>query len=1631
MTNPLIAPVKDSTTALSGIPLLEDAETLKQGIESKNWASVAIGAVGTALDVLTAVMDPFGAILAAGVGWLMEHVGPLKEALNALTGNADEIKSQSETWTNVAKELEGVSTELKELIKKDLESWQGEAADAYRKRAEDTSALIASAQKGSEGAASGVKTAGEVVAAVRTLVRDTIADLVGHLISWALQVVFTLGIGMAWVVPQVVTAVAKTASTIAKVTAKLVKALKALVPLLKKAGTLFEDAAKSLKNLKSGKGGATHTPKDINVKSDKPKGGSKDNESTSASGDHSGGGNGGNTHTSGDHNNAPKDPKNENQSPGGGADRGGEHGGTGERGGSNSEKRPDENKTDPKNKNDETKSEDKEGCGDPVDVVSGEVMMTVADLLLPGVPEQALERTHLSSYRTGRWFGPTWTSTVDQRLELGGDEIRYYSADGMVLTYPRTAGTDAVFPVAGPRLPLTRDGETYVLEDAPNRRTTEFAPVAGERAGVLPVVAIDVERGPRITVEHGPDGAPSVVRHSDGPVVRLTATATRITGIEVVDPDGGPAVKVASFGYNPQGHLARVVNSSGLPETYDYDLEGRIVGWQDRTGTWYRYGYDRTGRCVRTAGPRGFFSGSFVYDLERRITTYTDSLGAKSEYHYNANKQIVRIVDQTGGEMTSVWDGDGLLAQRTFPDGTTASFTHDRNGVLTAVTRGDGSVVHVWDDGVELTLRTRAADGSWVTRVHRGEDRPNPYREPIGVSGSLSYQGETVREAGKDASAESSARVERDIFGRPRTVANRSGERIRLGWTVEGAETLRILPSGARETRRYDADGHEIGRTDRAGFSSSSEYGVFGLLTATTDTTGARTEYAYDTELRLASVTNSAGLKWTYRRDAAGRVVEETDFDGRVLRFAYDRGGRPVSTIDGNGEETRYEYDELGNLKTQASPSLIITYRHDELGNLVYAEADGVELHVVYDEYGTVVSETTDGRTVTRTRGGGVVTRRTPAGVESRWEFDRAGRPESLQIGAHSVQFTHDDGGREIRRVVDGQVVVSQVFDADDNLVEQSAGAGRRRFSYRLDGLLTGVADETGTTRIELDAAGRVVQLHGPRRGEQYRYDAAGNLVASAAGPHTYRGNTVRSAGPAVFEHDRQGRMVSRREGDRIWRYVWGGQDRLTSLTTPEGDVWQYRYDPLGRRVSKRRLVAGNTAEYWEFTWSGTKLVEQSHVDAAGNRRVTTWEHHPDGDRPILQIDQPATVDEVFRTIVTDLVGTPAELLDEAGRTVWRAGGAGLWHSAAADAPTPLRFPGQYADAESGLYYNVYRYYDPSTGRYLSQDPLGLAPAANPVAYVGNPLAACDPLGLAPTGSGTGKCGKNKGGVDDRAGGGNQAGRQPGDRTKPAHYDENGLSFPGEKYGDNMKVYVDSHQNKHQTDRLNMPFDAKTGTKYPGGVHEEWHRDVFSHKAAEIAKTKTDPIDKKVNDAKADYDAKKEDHDDAKWGHDDRKREWDAKVDKAFEKQKNNDKDAWNKLSDDEKIQREKAFRDRADKAFEDKPETKDFRQKEQEMNDAKQKWDDAGRERDNTPSLQYGKTDKDPDIKNIDTQGSTYDVTTTWKPKPGREHTDDPYAGEWNVTYHSNPNAKNWWETDGAGIRNDNPALGLPNRTR
>ncbi|MDH6122077.1 RHS repeat-associated protein [Kitasatospora sp. GAS204A] len=193
----------------------------------------------------------------------------------------------------------------------------------------------------------------------------------------------------------------------------------------------------------------------------------------------------------------------------------------------------------------------------------------------------------------------------------------------------------------------------------------------------------------------------------------------------------------------------------------------------------------------------------------------------------------------------------------------------------------------------------------------------------------------------------------------------------------------------------------------------------------------------------------------------------------------------------------------------------------------------------------------------------------------------------------------------------------------------------------------------------------------------------------------------------------------------------------LTAVTTPDGTQWLYHYDPFGRRIAKQCPA---TAEWTLFTWDGPTLAEQTaHSPTLPGPHTLTWDHH--GLHPLTQTEHLATspdqqeVDRRFFAIITDLIGTPTHLLNPDGTTAWQAHTT-LWGTTSqannATTSTPLRFPGQYYDPETGLHYNVHRHYDPQTARYLSADPLGLTPAPNPATYVHNPHTWSDPLGLAP-----------------------------------------------------------------------------------------------------------------------------------------------------------------------------------------------------------------------------------------------------------------------------------------------------------
>ncbi|MEU9194237.1 putative T7SS-secreted protein [Streptomyces hundungensis] len=1025
---------------------------------------------------------------------------------------------------------------------------------------------------------------------------------------------------------------------------------------------------------------------------------------------------------------------------------------------------------------------------DPVDMATGRMVLPQTDVVLPGALALVLRRTFESAYRAGRWFGPSWAGTLDMRLEIDATGVIFVREDGSLLSYPHPAPGVPTWPThGGSRWPLDRDGDTYTVSDPGTGRTWHFVLHTDELA--LPH-QLDDRNGNWITFAYDADGTPTGIAHHGGYRLKLTTHDGRITALHLAGaaPDGGDQ-RILAYGYT-DGHLTQVVNSTGRPLRFGYDEHARITSWSDTNGSHFDYVYDDRHRCVAQAGANGHMSSRFTYGepdpaTGLSTTTVTHAAGHDEHFLINDRAQVVGQIDATGAVTRFELDRFNRPLSRTDPLGHTVRTAYDDAGRPVEVVRPDGRRTTVTYDDAGFPIRVTGADGLTVRQTFDERGNRTSVTDAAGVRTAFTYDeaghltavtdglGHVTRvhcdRAGLPLSLTDPlgavTRYERDAFGRPVALTDPLGATTRLAWTVEGKLARRTAPDGSEESWTYDGEGNCTSHTDPLGAVSRFEYTDFDLLTARTGPDGVRYAFEHDAELRLTKVVNPQGLEWSYAYDPAGRLIAETDFDGRTLGYAYDAAGRLASRTNGLGETIRYERNELGQTVRKDVEGAVTTFAYDVFDQLALAAGPDATLTLLRDRHGRLRSETLNNRELSyrydelgRRNG-----RTTPGGSVSAWTYDPAGNRTELTTSGRRVSFAHDAAGRELTRRFGETITLAHAFDPLGRLTElavtgaDGAAIQRRAYHYRADGALTGVDDQlSGPRRFDLDAAGRVTAVHAANWSERYAYDAAGNQTEAswpaahpgqeALGARAYVGTRITGAGSVRYEHDAQGR-VTLRQKQRLsrkpdtWRYTWDPEDRLTSVITPDGTVWRYRYDPLGRRIAKERMAGEAVVERVSFTWDGTTLCEQTTTSSASPAAVTlTWDHA--GLRPIAQTERVSMadapqdrIDERFFAMVTDLIGTPSELVDEEGATAWRTRTT-LWGTTTwptnAPAYTPLRFPGQYFDPETGLHYNYFRYYDPAGARYVSADPLGLAPAPNPVAYVDNPLGWADPLGLSP-----------------------------------------------------------------------------------------------------------------------------------------------------------------------------------------------------------------------------------------------------------------------------------------------------------
>jgi RHS repeat-associated protein len=474
--------------------------------------------------------------------------------------------------------------------------------------------------------------------------------------------------------------------------------------------------------------------------------------------------------------------------------------------------------------------------------------------------------------------------------------------------------------------------------------------------------------------------------------------------------------------------------------------------------------------------------------------------------------------------------------------------------------------------------------------------------------------------------------------------------------------------------------------------------------------------------------------------------------------LAYDLAGRMIARETSEERET-FAYDLLGNLVEARSTTAHVRVERDALGRIVKEVQVALgEEHVVEVRYDAI---------------GERVERRTSLGHGEVMVRDAIGaRTRTVLGGALAIEHAVDVLGREVKRRLPGGGAIDSSYDLLGRLEQRRAAApaAERRAPLGKPAWVGGLAKSTTARRIyRYDAAGELVARYDRNdrrtelrydpvgqllamipegaRGEVFRYDATGNVYEGGDAPtRVYEtGNRLLRKGDTTYRWDAEGRLVEKRAieaggAEKVWRYAWSDAGLLAAVAMPSGDHVELVYDPFARRVAKRVFAwdaethTRTLSREVRYVWDADVLVHEiarSSGEGAGRDpvvEVRTYWFEDDEFSPAAHREP----DGRWVHYVNDPIGTPEQLVDEAGdvvceleRRAW-----GLTAPSEANASTPLRFPGQYEDPETGLCYNRYRYYDPEVERFISPDPLEIRGGLNVWSYTPNSFTCTDVLGL-------------------------------------------------------------------------------------------------------------------------------------------------------------------------------------------------------------------------------------------------------------------------------------------------------------
>jgi RHS repeat-associated protein len=952
--------------------------------------------------------------------------------------------------------------------------------------------------------------------------------------------------------------------------------------------------------------------------------------------------------------------------------------------------------------------------GSPVYLKTGHLSWDQTDIALPGRPSLTLKRSYSShDPRTGL-FGNGWISNFERTLVTTTKTLRR-----------EDAGDSGSYQ------------QTYYIFRHPSGLRYTFKELEDG--------TINTPRGLFQRIENHGDGSYSFY-YPDG-------------SVEIYE-DGRMILHADANGnsldlyYDDNGLLESVENEGGSTLHFYYGANGYVGAVQDHTGRTWNYNYDTDGNLIEVVDPlggsRNFSYSSYkpsgdaqiYYQLTNiidaagvnvidvtyngeQVSSYTEGQNRYS-YTYNFSNRSAVKTDSAGSSYGYNWDENGLITRRVDPLGKATTIQRNEDLVRTGKV-DEAGYQWTWEKDDRGRAVSSTSPLNQTTRYAYNGDNPNPVTitSPLGSVTTLTYN---------------------------------------------SAYNLTSITNALGSTTQFSFDNHGniIGITDPLGNSRAITYNSFSLPSTVTDQLGRTTSYSYDSLGRLISITDAENRTTRFEYDELSRVLRTVNPLGHIIEYDYDGAGRLLSITDPVGNITTYSYDSYGRLQQETKPdggSTVYSYNSDNtIASIV--RPDVTTISFSYDTAKRLISENVGGDINTYEYDArGLLTGAANSQATVGFNFDAAQRftSETLNdlIVAHSYDLDNNltglsyaDESLTYTRNAIGQAesitsgltsdIFSLNYDANSVLLSTllpnglsnqwsyndayevtAINAGLTTLSYNHDqtGLITEKIIDGSGISYDYDAAQRLVTAGNTN----YNHDIAGNIQNNGAS-YVPTNNRLLEDDTHSYNYDAAGNLTQKLnniDGSRKV-YTWNNRNQLLKVESFDNQdqltrEMVFTYGPLGRRLSKK--IDGQTVHY---LYDGSDIVaildddntilstivHSEYIDTPLSITTldTTYYYHPDHQGSILSLTD-ATQNEVENYSY-----------DTYGATVVNS---------TETTNNPYAYTGREYD-DTDLYYYRARYYDPTIGRFLSEDPIGFwSGDYNFYRYVQNdPVNFVDPYGL-------------------------------------------------------------------------------------------------------------------------------------------------------------------------------------------------------------------------------------------------------------------------------------------------------------